>query len=151
MGAKARKVSTADAIDYVYGFACGHDVSARDWQHGRPGGQWLLGKTFDSFAPIGPCVATRREVSDPHQLAIRMRLNGETMQDSSSNQLIFDIPTLVSHLSQIMTLHAGDLIYTGTPPGVGVARKPPVFLKPGDVCEVEIDEIGTLVNRCVAE
>ena len=151
MGKEAKHVTAADAMDYVFGYTCGHDVSARDWQKGRPGGQWLLGKTFDTFAPTGPCVVTTNELSDPSNLRVRMKLNGEIMQDSTTAQLIFDIPTLIEHLTKIVTLLPGDLIFTGTPPGVGAARKPPVFLQPGDKCQVEIEGIGALVNRCIAE
>lgn len=151
IGKQAKHVSAADAMQYVFGYTCGHDVSARDWQKGRPGGQWLLGKTFDTFAPIGPCLVTTQEVPDPSNLSVRMHLNGEVVQDSTTAQLIFDIPTLVAHLSQIVTLRPGDLVFTGTPPGVGAARKPPVFLQPGDQCEVEIEGIGTLANSCRAE
>jgi 2-keto-4-pentenoate hydratase/2-oxohepta-3-ene-1,7-dioic acid hydratase in catechol pathway len=150
VGRSARHVSADDAMDHVYGYACGHDVSARDWQKGRPGGQWLLGKTFDTFAPVGPCVVPACEIPDPGNLPIRMLLNGEVVQDSTTAQLIFDIPTLIAHLSTIVTLKPGDLIFTGTPPGVGAARTPPLFLKPGDECSVEIDGIGTLTNRCDA-
>ncbi len=151
IGKTAKYVSASEAMQHVFGYTCGHDVSARDWQRGRPGGQWLLGKTFDTFAPVGPCVATVADIPDPTNLGVRMRLNDQLVQNSSSDQLIFDIPTLIAHLSQIMTLHPGDLLFTGTPPGVGVARTPPVFLKPGDRCSVEIDGIGTLTNQCVAD
>jgi len=151
VGKKAKHVAAADAMDYVFGYTCGHDVSARDWQKGRPGGQWLLGKTFDTFAPTGPCMVTTREVADPSDLRVRMHLNGEVVQDSTTAQLIFDIPTLIEHLTKIVTLLPGDLIFTGTPPGVGAARKPPVFLQPGDDCHVEIEGIGTLANRCQAD
>lgn len=148
IGKSARNVSADEAMDFVFGYTCGHDVSARDWQKGRPGGQWLLGKTFDTFAPVGPCVVTKDEISDPSKLRVRMHLNDETVQDSTTEQLIFDIPTLISHLSSFMTLNPGDLIFTGTPPGVGAARTPPVFLKHDDQCVVEIDGIGTLSNVC---
>ena len=150
IGRAAKHVDAEQAMQHVFGFTCGHDVSAHDWQKGRPGGQWLLGKTFDTFAPIGPCVVTRDQM-DPSNLPIRMRLNGEVVQQSTTAQLIFDIPHLVSHLSRIVTLKPGDLIFTGTPPGVGAARTPPVFLKPGDHCSVEIEGIGVLNNRCEAE
>ena len=151
IGRTAKHVAVGDSMDHVYGYCCGHDVSARDWQKGRPGGQWLLGKTFDTFAPIGPCVVSTSELPDPSNLRVQMHLNGEVVQDSTTSQLIFDIPTLVSHLSKIVTLKPGDLIFTGTPPGVGAARKPPLFLKPGDECRVEIEGIGSLTNRCQAE
>ncbi|MEM9589556.1 MAG: fumarylacetoacetate hydrolase family protein [Planctomycetota bacterium] len=148
IGRDTKNVSVDAAMDHVLGYCCGHDVSARDWQKGRPGGQWLLGKTFDTFAPLGPALVLKDEVADPGNLGVRMHLNGQTVQDSTTAQLIFDIPTLISHLSSIFTLRAGDLIYTGTPPGVGAARQPPLFLKPGDVCEVEIESVGKLSNPC---
>ncbi len=151
IGKAAKHVAVGDAMGHVFGYTCGHDVSARDWQKRRPGGQWLLGKSFDTFAPLGPCLVTTAELSDPSDLSVQMRLNGELVQSSTTAQLIFDIPTLISHLSKIMTLKPGDLIYTGTPSGVGAARSPQVFLKPGDICSVEIEGIGTLTNRCEAE
>jgi 2-keto-4-pentenoate hydratase/2-oxohepta-3-ene-1,7-dioic acid hydratase in catechol pathway len=151
IGKTGKHISESDAMDYVFGYTCGHDVSARDWQKGRPAGQWLLGKTFDTFAPIGPCVVTKEELPDPSNVRVRMMLNGEQVQDSTTAQLIFSIPELIAHVSKISTLRPGDLIFTGTPPGVGVARKPPVFLQPGDVCSVVIDGVGTLSNDCVAE
>jgi 2-keto-4-pentenoate hydratase/2-oxohepta-3-ene-1,7-dioic acid hydratase in catechol pathway len=150
IGREAKGVSERQALDYVFGYACGHDVSARDWQKGKPGGQWLLGKAFDTFAPLGPWIVSADEVGDPGKLGIRFRLNGETLQDSTTAELIFPIAKLVSYLSGVVTLQPGDIIYTGTPAGVGAARKPPVFLKPGDVCEVEIDRLGTLKNPVVA-
>ncbi len=151
IGKAGRHIAAADAMDHVFGVTCGNDVSARDWQKGVPQQQWLLGKTFDTFGPIGPCVVTTSEVPNPGDLRIRMLLNGETMQDSTTSHLIFDIPTLIAHISQIVTFKPGDLIFTGTPPGVGAARTPPVFLQPGDQCSVEIEKIGTLTNRCEAE
>ena len=148
IGREAKNVSTEQADRHIFGYACGHDVSARDWQKGRPGGQWLLGKTFDTFAPLGPCIATTDELPDASDVRVRMELNGEIVQDSTTAQLIFDIPTVVAHLSKFVTLKPGDLIYTGTPPGVGDAKDPPVYLKPGDRCSVMIDGIGTLTNPC---
>ena len=118
IGRTAKHVSKADAMQYVFGYTCGHDVSARDWQKGTPGGQWLLGKTFDTFAPIGPCLVTKDEIPDPGSLPVRMHLNGEVVQNSTTAQLIFDIPSLIEHLTQVITLNAGDIIFTGTPPGV---------------------------------
>ena len=132
------------------GYAVGHDVSARDWQLNKPGKQWMAGKTFDTFAPVGPGWSrpTRFPTRTPrHPLA----LNGQTMQDSSTSQLVFGVDELIAYLSQIFTLEPGDLIFTGTPPGVGMARKPPVWLKPGDAVEVEIEHLGTLRNTVVAE
>ncbi len=151
IGRQAKGISESEALDYVGGYTCGHDVSARDWQLRKPGGQWLLGKTFDTFAPIGPHLVTPDEIPDPGQLKIALRINGQTMQDSSTRQLIFSVPQLISYISQVATLHPGDLIFTGTPPGVGAARKPPVFLRPGDQVEVEIEGIGVLENPVVAE
>ncbi len=150
IGRRARRLPRQDAMNYIAGYACGHDVSARDWQKNKPGKQWLLGKSFDSFAPLGPWLATADEVPNPGNLAIAMRLNGQIMQQSNTNQLIFPIDYLVSYLSHVSTLLPGDLIYTGTPSGVGVARTPPVFLKPGDVTEVTIQGLGTLRNPVVA-
>lgn len=143
-------VTESEALEYVFGYCCGHDVSSRDWQYEHSGGQWLLGKSFDTFAPLGPFVVHHSRVSHPDNLRIQMRLNGEVMQDSSTSELIFTVPKLISFLSQIFTLNPGDLIFTGTPAGVGVARKPPRFLQPGDECEVEIESLGVLTNRCVA-
>jgi 2-keto-4-pentenoate hydratase/2-oxohepta-3-ene-1,7-dioic acid hydratase in catechol pathway len=150
IGAVARHVPQDKARQYIAGYTCGNDISARDWQLDRPGGQWLLGKTFDTFAPIGPYLVTEEEIDEPGSLAIRLRLNGQCMQDSNTSQLIFGIEQLVSYVSAICTLKPGDIIFTGTPPGVGMARKPPVFLKDGDQVEVEIDNIGALRNALVS-
>jgi len=146
VGKAGRDISEADALSHVGGYMVGHDVSARDWQLNKPGKQWMAGKTFDTFAPTGPHLVTADEVPDPHALRIRLRLNGETMQDSNTDQLIFGVPYTIAYLSRIFTLQPGDLIFTGTPPGVGMARKPPVWLTPGDMVEVEIDGLGTLRN-----
>lgn len=149
IGKKGRNIKAAEASSYVAGYTIGHDVSARDWQLKKDGKQWMVGKTFDTFAPTGPFLVTADEVGDPHQLGIRLRLNGETMQDSNTQQMIFGVGETLAYLSQVMTLEPGDLIFTGTPPGVGFARKPPVFLKPGDVVEIEIDKLGVLRNPVV--
>lgn len=151
IGKAGRHISREQALDHVGGYMAGHDVSARDWQLNKPGKQWIAGKTFDTFAPTGPVLVAPDEVPDPHALRIQLRLNGQTMQDSNTNQLIFRIDELIAYLSQVVTLEPGDLIFTGTPPGVGMARKPPVFLKPGDVAEVEIDGLGLLRNPVVAD
>lgn len=151
VGRGGRRIAEKNALQHIAGYCCGHDVSARDWQKGTPGGQWLLGKTFDNFAPLGTDLVTADEIGDPHNLRIQLRLNGETMQDSSTSQLIFSVPQLVAHVSKVCTLEPGDLIFTGTPPGVGAARKPPVFLKDGDQVEVEIENIGVLSNPVVAD
>lgn len=148
IGRRAKSVSAARALDFVFGYACFNDVSARDFQFADK--QWTRGKSCDTFAPIGPFVATADEIKDPHDLAIRLRLNGQTMQDSRTNQLIFTIPQLIEFLSSSITLEPGDVIATGTPPGVGFARTPPVYLKAGDRMEVEIEGLGVLANSLVA-
>jgi 2-keto-4-pentenoate hydratase/2-oxohepta-3-ene-1,7-dioic acid hydratase in catechol pathway len=150
IGKTAKHVSEQDALKYVAGYMNGNDVSARDWQLNKPGKQWLMGKTPDGFAPTGPWLVTADEVADPGQLAISLTLNGQTMQNSSTKELIFNIPQLIAYLTQIVTLKPGDLVFTGTPPGVGMARKPPVFLKPGDTMSVTIAGLGTLTNPCSA-
>jgi 2-keto-4-pentenoate hydratase/2-oxohepta-3-ene-1,7-dioic acid hydratase in catechol pathway len=146
IGVGGREISKDQARSHVGGYAVGHDVSARDWQLGKPGKQWMAGKTFDTFAPVGPAVVTPDEVPDPEALGIRLRLNGATMQDSITSQLIFGVDETIAYLSRIFTLEPGDLIFTGTPPGVGMARNPQVWLQAGDVVEVEIDGLGTLRN-----
>ena len=151
IGRGGRHIPRESALDHVAGYCCGHDVSARDWQLRKPGGQWLLGKSFDTFAPFGPELVTSDEVGDAGKLRIQLRINGKTMQDSTTAQLIFSVAELVAYLSGVCTLAPGDVIFTGTPPGVGAARKPPVFLQPGDTVEVEIERVGILRNRVVAE
>jgi 2-keto-4-pentenoate hydratase/2-oxohepta-3-ene-1,7-dioic acid hydratase in catechol pathway len=151
VGRRGRHLSAASALDHVAGYAVGHDVSARDWQLRKDGKQWMVGKTFDTFAPVGPELVMVDDVPDPHRLAIRLRVNGTTMQDSSTSQMIFGVGETLAYLSQVFTLEPGDLIFTGTPPGVGFARKPPVFLKGGDVVEVEIEGLGVLRNPVVQE
>ena len=146
IGKQARHVPVDDALDYVLGYTCANDVSARDCQLGD--GQWARGKSFETFAPIGPYVVTG---IDPADLYVRLRLNGNLMQDQSSKDMVFDVATVVSFLSEAMTLPPGTAIMTGTPSGVGIGRKPPVYLKPGDVCEVDIEGIGVLRNPVVAE
>jgi 2-keto-4-pentenoate hydratase/2-oxohepta-3-ene-1,7-dioic acid hydratase in catechol pathway len=148
IGKGGRYIPRSEALRHLAGCTVGHDVSARDWQH-KDGNQWLLGKTFDTFAPVGPHLVTMDEVGDPHELGIRLRINGETMQDSRTSQLIFRADELIEYISKVVTLQVGDLIFTGTPPGVGAARKPPVWLKGGDVVEVEIDRLGVLRNPVV--
>ena len=151
IGRGGKHIPKGQAMAHVGGYTVGHDVSARDWQLNKPAKQWMAGKTFDTFAPTGPVLVSADEIPDPHNLGIRLRLNGQTMQDSNTKQLIFGIDELIAYLSQIITLEPGDLIFTGTPPGVGMARKPPVWLKPGDVIEVEIEHLGVLRNSVVAE
>jgi 2-keto-4-pentenoate hydratase/2-oxohepta-3-ene-1,7-dioic acid hydratase in catechol pathway len=150
IGRGGRHLAQKDAFDHVAGYCPGHDVSARDWQLRKPGKQWLLGKTFDTFAPYGPALVTRDEAPDPSNLRIQFRLNGRVLQDSSTKELIFPIDALIAYISQVCTLKPGDLIFTGTPPGVGFARKPPIFLQPGNIAEVEIEGLGVLSNPVVA-
>ncbi len=151
IGRRGRRIAADEAFEYVAGYMCGNDVSARDWQKGRPGGQWLLGKTPDTFAPTGPYLVTADEIADPHALPITLRRNGQTLQDGNTREFIFGIDQVIAHISRLVTLEPGDLIFTGTPPGVGVARKPPIFLEPGDRLEVEIAGLGVLQNPVVAE
>jgi 2-keto-4-pentenoate hydratase/2-oxohepta-3-ene-1,7-dioic acid hydratase in catechol pathway len=148
IGQRASKVSAKDAMNYVQGYTCMNDVSARDFQF--MDGQWQRGKSCDTFAPLGPWVVPADKIPDPHRLRVQCRLNGSVMQDSNTEQLIFKIPELIEFISATITLEPGDIIATGTPPGVGFARKPPVFLKPGDVVEIEIEGIGVLRNPVVA-
>ena len=144
IGRRAWRVDEAGAMNHVLGYSCSNDLSARAFQFAD--GQWQRGKSCEGFCPLGPFIATVDEIADPHDLRIRLRLNDETVQDSSTNQLIFGIPALVAHLSSFVTLEPGDVILTGTPPGVGFARKPPIRLKSGDRMEVEIDGLGILRN-----
>ncbi|HEY2384552.1 MAG TPA: fumarylacetoacetate hydrolase family protein [Terriglobia bacterium] len=144
IGRRARQVTVDTAVDYVAGYTICNDVSARDLQFGD--GQWLRAKSFDTFAPMGPYLVTRNELGDGSGLGIELRLNGKTMQKSNTSNLIFDVPNLISYISRVMTLEVGDVIATGTPAGVGFVRNPPVFMKPGDVVEIEIERIGQLRN-----
>jgi len=148
IGRRASRVTAAEAMQYVLGYTCMNDVSARDFQFAD--GQWTRGKACDTFAPLGPWIVTPDEIPDPHNLRIQMRLNGKTMQDSNTSQLIFKIPELIEFISTFVTLEPGDVIATGTPPGVGFAQKPPVYLAAGDQMEVEIEGIGVLKNVVAA-
>jgi 2-keto-4-pentenoate hydratase/2-oxohepta-3-ene-1,7-dioic acid hydratase in catechol pathway len=149
IGRAARNVAEADALDYVLGYTACNDVSARDAQFAD--GQWVRGKSFDTFCPLGPWIVTADEIPDPQVLPIRCRVNGSTLQESSTAQMIFGCAQIVSYLSRFMTLLPGDVIATGTPSGVGFTRRPPVFLGEGDVVEVQIDGIGTLQNTVRVE
>jgi len=151
IGKPCKNVSREQALDYVLGYTCADDVSARDWQIKKGGGQWCRGKTFDTFSPLGPCLVTADEIGDPNRLRIRTLLNGEMMQDSNTSDMIFDVPRLIEFLSGSNTLLPGTVILTGTPQGVGMAQKPPRWLKEGDVASIEIEKIGTLTNPVVAE
>ncbi|MDE3153863.1 MAG: fumarylacetoacetate hydrolase family protein [Acidobacteriota bacterium] len=144
IGTPARFVSTEAALDHVFGYTIVNDVSARDFQFVTS--QWGLGKTADTFAPMGPCIADRTEIPDPHALRLRTWVNDRLMQDGHSSKLIYDVRYLVSYLSGLFTLSPGDVIATGTPPGVGMGMKPPLFLQPGDVCRMDIEGIGTIEN-----
>jgi len=149
IGRHAKNVSADRAYDYVLGYTAFNDVTARDFQFAD--GQWQRGKSCDTFAPMGQTIVTTDAITDPHRLSIKLTLNGEVMQDSNTDQLIFGVPQLIEFISQSITLEPGDVIATGTPPGVGFARKPPVFLKPGDKMEVLIEGMGGLGNPVVAE
>jgi len=149
IGREARRVRAADAWDYVFGYTCADDVSARDLQDRD--GQWTRAKSLDTFCPLGPWIVTRDEVPDPHSLPIRCTVNGEVVQQSNTDQLIFRVPELIEFLSRAFTLLPGDIILTGTPPGVGHYRNPPRYLQDGDTVAVEIDGIGALVNVCRTE
>lgn len=149
IGKTAKKVSRETAMDYVFGYTVLNDVSARDIQLNEP--QWTRGKAIDGFAPVGPWIVSADEIENPGKLGISLKLNGETMQNSNTKELIFDIPYLVSFLSNTITLQPGDIISTGTPPGVGMGKKPQVWLKPGDVVEATVEGIGTLRNTFVAD
>jgi 2-keto-4-pentenoate hydratase/2-oxohepta-3-ene-1,7-dioic acid hydratase in catechol pathway len=144
----AKNVSKADALNYVYGYTAANDVSSRDWQREKSlgGGQFARGKSFDTFCPLGPVLVTRDEIPDPNALRIKTILNGQIMQDHTTGDMIFDVPTLIESLSSTMTLRPGAVILTGTPQGVGFARTPPVWLKQGDTCVVDIEKIGRLEN-----
>ncbi|HYH04488.1 MAG TPA: fumarylacetoacetate hydrolase family protein, partial [Bacillota bacterium] len=144
IGKTGKAVSEDQAMELVAGYTVFNDVSARDLQFRD--GQWVKGKALDTFAPTGPYLITADQIANPHQLAIRLWLNGQLMQSGNTGQLIFKIPALISYLSQFFTLEPGDIIATGTPPGVGFARKPPVFLKAGDEVVIEIDKVGRLCN-----
>ena len=149
IGKRAKRVSVQDATACIGGYTIMNDVSARDWQFRT--GQWLSGKSFDTFAPCGPCLVTPDDVPDPHALEIRLTLNGRIMQKSNTSNLIFGIPVLISYISHILTLQPGDIISTGTPSGVGFARRPQVFLQHDDAVEIEIQKLGKMRHTCVAE
>ncbi len=151
IGRTCKNVSRERALDHVLGYTCANDVSARDWQIRNGSGQWCRGKTFDTFAPLGPRLVTPDELPNPNALKIATILNGERVQDWTTSDMIFDVPRLIEFLSGSTTLVPGTVILTGTPHGVGMARKPPRWLKPGDVVTVEIEGIGQLTNPVVAE
>jgi 2-keto-4-pentenoate hydratase/2-oxohepta-3-ene-1,7-dioic acid hydratase in catechol pathway len=151
IGRRCKNVSRARALDYVLGYTCANDVSARDWQGKWGGSQWCRGKTFDTFAPLGPCLVTPDEIPDPNALGIKLVVSGEVLQDWNTNDMIFSVPALIEFLSGSTTLLPGTVILTGTPHGVGFARKPPRWLTPGDTVTVEIERIGSLTNPVAEE
>jgi 2-keto-4-pentenoate hydratase/2-oxohepta-3-ene-1,7-dioic acid hydratase in catechol pathway len=146
IGKTVKNVPRDSALDCVLGYACANDVSARDWQKRLGGGQWCRGKTFDTFAPLGPRLVTHDEIGNPNALRIATILNGERVQDSTTADMIFDVAALIEFLSSSTTLAAGTVILTGTPQGVGMAKNPPRWLAPGDVVTIEIEKIGALTN-----
>ena len=150
IGKRAKYVSEADAMDYVAGFAVFNDVSEREFQTQRPGGQWLKGKSHETFGPLGPWMVTRDEIADPNSLSMSLKVNDKVMQNGSTKTFIFQVATVVSHISQYLTLEPGDVIPTGTPPGVGAGMNPQVFLNPGDVMELEIEGLGSQKQTVVA-
>ena len=149
IGRGGRHIARDEAAGAVFGYCCGNDATERAWQHRTP--QWVLGKSFDTHAPFGPWITTADEVGDPHGRSIRCLVNGEVRQDSNTGRLVFDVWAQLEHLSQAMTLEPGDLIFTGTPGGIGAAMKPMRFLKPGDRVRVEVEGLGALDNPCAAE
>lgn len=151
IGRPCKNVSRDDALTYVLGYTCANDVSARDWQLRLGGGQWVRGKSFDTFTPLGPCLVTADDIPDPNALQIKTVLNGETVQDWTTADMIFDVPTLIAYLSGSTTLLPGTVILTGTPQGVGMAANPPRFLNGGDSVTIEIEKIGRLTNPVTEE
>jgi acylpyruvate hydrolase len=149
IGREARRVSAADAPDVIAGYTVANDISMRDWQRRTP--QWLQGKTFEASTPLGPTLVTLDELDDPGDVRLGCQVDGEVMQDSTTGDLIFGVNELVAYVSEIITLAPGDVLLTGTPSGVGGARKPPVFLAPGQTVRTLVDGVGELVNVCVGE
>uniref|UniRef100_A0A182YNI4 Fumarylacetoacetase-like C-terminal domain-containing protein n=1 Tax=Anopheles stephensi TaxID=30069 RepID=A0A182YNI4_ANOST len=151
IGKRAKSVSKANAMDYVFGYTVAQDISARDWQKLRNGGQFLIGKSMDTFCPIGPAAVHKSLVKDPHQLSIKCSVNGVEKQNGCTSELIFRIDDIIERVTQSITLLPGDVILTGTPAGVGMHRKPAEFLKPGDVIDSEIEGLGKIKNKVVAD
>jgi len=151
IGKTCKNATVENALDFVLGYTCGNDISARDWQKKKGGGQWCRGKTFDTFAPLGPRLITADELGDPNSLKIGTTVNGEVVQDWNTNDMMFSVPKIIAFLSGSTTLLPGTVVLTGTPHGVGMARKPPLWLKSGDVVSVEIEKIGRLTNPIVNE
>src|SRR5262249_17741582 len=141
-----RRIASQEASTYVAGYTVANDVSARDWQLKKPSGQWLLGKSFDTFLPIGPALVTADEIPDPHQLRVSCSVNDEVLQDGSTDEMLFNIPAIIEYVSRVITLEPGDLILTGTPAGVGMSRSPTRYLREGDVVKTSVEHIGDLSN-----
>jgi len=146
IGKSCKDVTREQALDYVAGYTCGNDVSARDWQLKKGGSQWCRGKSFDTFAPMGPCLVTPDSIPNPSGLRIQTTVNGRVMQDGNTRDMVRDVPALIEFLSQSTTLLPGTAIFTGTPHGVGMAQNPPLWLKDGDEVSITIEKIGTLTN-----
>jgi 2-keto-4-pentenoate hydratase/2-oxohepta-3-ene-1,7-dioic acid hydratase in catechol pathway len=151
IGKAAKNITAVEALDYILGYTCGNDVSARDWQFHKQKDQWVRGKSFDTFCPLGPWLVTADEIPDPNDLRVRAVLNGNVMQDSNTSNMIFTVASIISDLSKSMTLTPGTVIMTGTPEGVGFTREPPVFLKHGDTITIEVERIGRLTNPVIDE
>ncbi|MBN1381863.1 MAG: fumarylacetoacetate hydrolase family protein [Deltaproteobacteria bacterium] len=151
IGKKGKNISQENVWDYIFGYTCANDVSARDWQMQKQQGQWYRGKSFDTFCPLGPYIVTKDEIDNPDNLKLQTTLNGKTVQNSNTSDMIFNIPAMISFLSHSMTLLPGTVILTGTPEGVGFTRTPPLFLSPNDTVSVEIEKIGILTNRVAHE
>jgi acylpyruvate hydrolase len=149
IGRRGKHIAEEHALDYIAGYTNANDVSARDLQFRTS--QWTTGKMLDTFCPLGPALVTRDEVPDPQKLAIKTILNGQVLQDGNTADMIFAVPFIVSYVSEIVTLEPGDVILTGTPPGIGNARKPPIFMQPGDTVTIEIERLGQLTNPVIAE
>jgi 2-keto-4-pentenoate hydratase/2-oxohepta-3-ene-1,7-dioic acid hydratase in catechol pathway len=151
VGKTGRYIPTGNAWNHIVGLTIGNDVSARDWQLEKDGKQWMIGKSFDTFAPVGPFLIPTEDVPTTNNLELSLKLNGAVMQQSCTNQFLFSIPQIINYVSTVVTLKPGDLIFTGTPAGVGYARNPPIFMKAGDICEIEIEKIGVLQNSMINE
>jgi len=146
IGRSTSRIKAEDALSCVAGYMVANDISARDWQTKKPNGQWVLGKSFDTFLPLGPAIVTRDEVADPGNLRVTCRLSGEVMQDARTSEMLFGVEVLIAYLSRVMTLSPGDVILTGTPGGVGMVRTPPRYLRDGDIVETSVEGLGTLIN-----
>jgi 2-keto-4-pentenoate hydratase/2-oxohepta-3-ene-1,7-dioic acid hydratase in catechol pathway len=149
IGKQGKNIPESEVYDYIAGYTVFNDITARDFQ--RRHAQWFKGKGLDTFAPMGPCIVTKDEVPNPHNLGITLKVNDVLMQNSNTKHMIFKIPTLLSYLTMDMTVEPGDIIATGTPSGVGFSRKPPIYLKPGDVMEVTIEHVGVLQNKVISQ